>query len=261
MQQAEATHQQLMTTGPLAVAAASGNGVIADILATHKTMQQLYHQSVRRHLKTYQQLGISPAGEQLYMCFLKPGNAATAGNCGQLAIEDCTPLMMRLHSGIRRLYLDCWRFNECNNTWFIRSCNCAGLCYCICCDLLGQQRELQPGDSITAKDLEALVQQTRAAVCKRDWPLYYLADASQHAADLLPGTCVLPDLLTALAVGLSNSAAGSQQEGGNAQAPSGLESMRETFSDLLLSCTAPEGLQQPPLKVLSMAELTPLIDG
>jgi hypothetical protein len=70
MQQAEAAQQQLMTTGPLAEAAAGGNGVIADTLATHKKMQQLYHQSARLHLETYRQLAISPAGEQL--CFTKP---------------------------------------------------------------------------------------------------------------------------------------------------------------------------------------------
>jgi hypothetical protein len=162
---------------------------------------------------------------------------------------------------MRWLYLGCWRFNKCNDTLLLVVCNCAGLSYCICCDLLGQQRELQPGDSITAKDLGALLEQARAAVCKSDCPRLFLAEASARAAGVLAGTCVMPDLLTALAGGVSNSAAGLQQKRGNGQAPSGLSSMRDTFSDLLLSCTAPEGLQQPPLKVVSIAELTPLIDG
>jgi hypothetical protein len=43
--------------------------------------------------------------------------------------------------------------------------------------------------------------------------------------------------------------------------PTALQSIRQTFSDLLLSCTAPEGLQLPSSKVLSLAELTPLMEG
>lgn len=127
--------------------------------------------------------------------------------------------------------------------------------------MLGQQRDLQPGDSIATSDLERLLQQAKeAATCSSDAPLLYLADACKRAASRLPGICVLPDLLTALAVGVSDAASVMQQQSDNAQAPSDPE-LRQTFRGLLLSCTAPEGLQQPPLAVVSTAELATLIYG
>jgi hypothetical protein len=84
MQQAEAAQQQLMTTGPLAEAAAGGNALMADILSTHSMLQQLYHQSVRRYLETYQQLAVSPAGEHVHklaappLCFHEAPRFVTA---------------------------------------------------------------------------------------------------------------------------------------------------------------------------------------
>jgi hypothetical protein len=51
-----------------------------------------------------------------------------------------------------------------------------------------------------------------------------------------------------------------QQQSDDAQAPSDPE-LRQTFRGLLLSCTASEGLQQPPLTIFSMAELATLIFG
>jgi hypothetical protein len=156
MQQAEAAQQQLMMTGPLAEAAASGNVLIADIMSTHMMLQQLYHQAVKHFLDTYQQLAVSPAGKQ-------PQSRKCCDSC-----QYTDNIAVQWH----RLSCLLGRCQKCDNTWSGDACTCAGLCYCICCDLLGQQRELQPGDSITAKDLEALVEQAGTSVHKSDWPIW-----------------------------------------------------------------------------------------
>lgn len=132
----------------------------------------------------------------------------------------------------------------------------AGLSYCICCDLIGQQRDLQPDDSITAQDLGDLRRQAAAAARSSDQPLLYLAASRQ--AQQLPGICVLPDLLTALAVGVSNSAIGLRQQ--DKDLVLGLDFARQVLSDLLLS-TAPGELQQQPMQVPSLVELAVVVKG
>lgn len=123
----------------------------------------------------------------------------------------------------------------------------AGLCYCIYCEALGQAQSLQPGDSITAADLAALRQQAEEAAHNADKLLL-------HQAAQMEGCCVLPDLLTALAVGVCNSAAGWRQDPIDMQGSPSLNTARQVLNDLLLSGSTPEGLQPPPSTVLSLAE-------
>lgn len=63
MEVAEATQQQLMTSGRLADAIAEGNQLISDLLQAYSTVQKLYHKGYRSFLERYQQLAVSPAGK------------------------------------------------------------------------------------------------------------------------------------------------------------------------------------------------------
>lgn len=60
---AEAAQQELLATGPLADAAATGNKLVHNILSTYSTVQRLYHKAVLPVLERHPQYIDSPAGK------------------------------------------------------------------------------------------------------------------------------------------------------------------------------------------------------